>query len=152
MRTNNTIQGNCPIIDNSWITEGGAIGSYKVGPLGKYRYFGVYNWSAACNISEVEVQSIQNTKYSEPDMEPSAEWDDEDTSIEINKKNNTPSLAINGNQVTVEGAEWIKVYSLTGALQTVVKGDYVILPSGLYILKTIVDDSLQSYKVLIQAE
>jgi hypothetical protein len=85
-------------------------------------------------------------------MEPSAEWDDEDTSIEINKKNNTPSLAINGNQVTAEGAEWIKVYSLTGALQTVVKGDYVILPSGLYILKTIVDDSLQSYKVLIQAE
>ena len=152
MRTNNTIQGNCPIIDNSWITEGGAIGSYKVGPLGKYRYFGVYNWSAACNISEVEVQSIQNTKYSEPDMEPSAEWDDEDTSIEINKKNNTPSLAINGNQVTAGGAQWIKVYSLTGALQTVVNGNSVILPSGLYILKTIVDDSLQSYKVLIQAE
>lgn len=74
MRTNGTVYGGIPVIDNSWITEDGSVGSYTVGPVGKYRYMAVYNWSAYCRISEVEVWTGVNVSEEEEDAEPSAEW------------------------------------------------------------------------------
>ena len=61
MRTNGNIYDGIPVLENTWLTEDGAEGCYTVGPVGKYRYLAVYNWSAACNISEIEIWSNVNT-------------------------------------------------------------------------------------------
>ena len=37
----------------------------------EYRYLAVYNWSAACNISEIEIWSNVNTVMEEEDKEAS---------------------------------------------------------------------------------
>lgn len=74
MRTNGTVYGGVSVIDDSWVTEDGSMGSYAVGPVGRYRYMAVYNWSAYCRISEVEVWSGVNMSVEKEDEEPSAEW------------------------------------------------------------------------------
>ena len=75
MRTNGNIYQDIPVMENSWVTEGGAQGCYRVGPVGRYRYLAVYNWSAYARMSEVEVRSVVGTQVEEPDAEPSAPWD-----------------------------------------------------------------------------
>lgn len=55
MRTNGTVYGEVTVTDNSWVTEGGVPGHYAVGAVGNYRYLALYNWSAACNVSEIDV-------------------------------------------------------------------------------------------------
>ena len=78
LRTNGNIYDGIPILENTWLTEDGAEGCYTVGPVGKYRYLAVYNWSAACNISEIGIWSNVNTVMEEEDKEASAEWEDDE--------------------------------------------------------------------------
>ncbi len=75
LRTNGSVHGGIPIIENNWTTTDGAIGSYTVGPVGKYRYLAVYNWSTRCNISEIEIYGHVNMSGEEEDKEPTAEWE-----------------------------------------------------------------------------
>ena len=78
LRTNGNIYDGIPVLENTWLTEDGAEGCYTVGPVGKYRYLAVYNWSAACNISEIEIWSNVNTVMEEEDKEASAGWEDDE--------------------------------------------------------------------------
>ena len=78
LRTNGNIYDGIPVLENTWLTEDGAEGCYTVGPVGKYRYLAVYNWSAACNISEIEIWSNVNTVMEEEDKEVSAGWEDDE--------------------------------------------------------------------------
>ena len=78
LRTNGNIYDGIPVLENTWMTEDGAEGCYTVGPVGKYRYLAVYNWSAACNISEIEIWSNVNTVMEEEDKEASAGWEDDE--------------------------------------------------------------------------
>ena len=75
MRTNGSVYGAIPVLENTWVTGDGTEGCYAVGPVGKYRYLGVYNWSAYCRISELEVWSNVRVTLEDEDKEPSAAWD-----------------------------------------------------------------------------
>lgn len=74
LRTNGVVYNSVPVIENAWETSDGSVGSYTVGPAGKYRYMAVYNWSAYCRISELEVWSGVNVSEEKEDDEPSAAW------------------------------------------------------------------------------
>ncbi len=94
LRTNGRIYDGIPVLENAWLTEGGAVGSYTVGPVGKYRYLSVYNWSAACNISELEVWSNADTVEEEEDDEPSAEWEDGGDGVKGTVPPPAPSVSV----------------------------------------------------------
>lgn len=150
LRTNNTIYGNCPIMNNAWISQDGESGSYQVGPLGKYRYFGVYNWSAACNISEVEIQSVITNSSAEADTEPSAEWE-AGVGIQfptlVNKEN---IISVNGNRVTAAGAKQIDAYTLLGTKYSTVQGETITMPKGIYLLSIVTEKGRENHRIVIR--
>jgi len=149
MRTNGSIYGNIPVISNTWTTTG----SYSVGPVGKYRYFAPYNWSVACQISEVEIYSVLNTSSVTEDKEPSAEWDNTDdtfTSLKAIAAETSVQISINGNVVSVQGASFIEAFTLTGSRLATSKSSQISLPQGFYILRMVINGQVVTKKVVIK--
>jgi hypothetical protein len=152
LRTNNAAQGNVPVINNSWTTNNGTSGSYTVGPVGKYRYLALYNWSASCNVSEWEIYSVENTSTATEDTELSAAWtDDDDTLTGISQPvlKNHPIVAI-GSTISCTGAKHLQVYALNGICVASVNGSAVTAVPGLYIVRAVWNNQTIVQKVIVR--
>jgi len=154
LRTNGTTYAVIvPIISNLWVTTGGANGLYRVGPVGKYRYLGFYNWSTASNISELEIRSVISSATAVEDTELSAEWDNTDdtnTSLKAIAMDTPVKVIIEGNTVSVPGASTLAAYSFAGSLLKVSKSPQINLPIGVYILRIATDTQVINRKVIIK--
>jgi len=152
LRTNGTQQGGLavPVLTNNW-SNAGVLGSYTVGPVGKFRYLAFYNWSAYFNASEIEVQTIGSSQIHNPDSEPSVSWGDPDPSLVVPKGTDGAGFhtIVHGNEVMVPGADHLVVYSLLGEQVKSVARDRVTLPRGVYFVKSSVENKLRLEKVVV---
>jgi len=155
LRTNGTTYTlRVPVMNNSWVTTDGSNGVYRVGPVGKYRYLGFYNWSAAGRISELEIRSIVTVSSGAEDTEVSAEWDNTDDTGNGNAIyaaiQETFKVLVDDHVVTVPGASAIEAYAVTGNRYAVSKTEQITLPSGVYILKIKTGGQTINRKVIIR--
>jgi len=133
LRTNGSQQALAvPVLRNSWAVAG-TIGSYEVGPVGRYRTLALYDWSARCNVSELSILTRSTVPLLTIDTEASAAWNDTDPSV-INRRTH-PSVRIEARQVVAPGAEQIQAFTPQGRLLQEAAGERLDLPKGLCILR-----------------
>lgn len=64
LRTNGSVQSGIPVLNKTFSTVNTGNTVYQsVGPLNGYRYIMVYNWSAACQISELRIHAQMPDDY-----------------------------------------------------------------------------------------
>lgn len=149
LRTNASIQNGIPILDNTWSSTG--LGRYQVGPVGKYRYLGVYNWSRTCKISELEVESSEATTSGTEDMEASAIWDNTDEANVTAPQASSKAFIMGGSgMISCIGANQLEAYSLSGVRIIRASDEKASLPAGFYIVKAILDDQTVVSKVIVR--
>lgn len=159
LRTNGNIYDGVPVLENAWLTDGGKEGSYTVGPVGKYRYLAVYNWSATCNISELEIWSHVNVVLEEEDKEASAEWED-DEAADIYEPVMCPYIHVSSHP----SAHYVCIQTSVPAKYSILKTDGRVvenghvragtpfrqnLPAGLYLVSMEIRGKVYVYKVMV---
>jgi hypothetical protein len=154
MRTNGTTYDPLvQVINNAWTTTDGSNGLYCAGPMGKYRYLAVYNWSTTCKISELEIRGITNTSNVEEDTEPSATWDDTNdtgTGMKEAETDKTLGIRISGQEVTILGATAIEAYTLDGNSLVASRNEQIQLSPGIFILKININGQTVNQKIIIK--